>query len=97
MAPPRVVAVALLELPEGVDEAGIHEILEPLPLLVGEALLTLVRSRIGQIQLGVRDIQIAAEDDGLATLQLHAVREEGRIPRLMAQGTRLRSSLAFGV
>ena len=39
MAPPGIVAVALGEDAEGVDEAGIDEILEALALLVGEAFL----------------------------------------------------------
>src|SRR5215469_3268125 len=39
LAPPRVVPVALLEQPEGVDEACIQDVLKTPPLLVGETLL----------------------------------------------------------
>ncbi len=39
MAPPGIVAVALREDAEGVDEAGVHEILEAFALLVGETFL----------------------------------------------------------
>ena len=40
---------------------------------------------IGEIELGVRDIQVAAEDHGLLLLELLAVGEEGRIPVLVPQ------------
>src|SRR6202044_39497 len=85
IAPPRVVPVALLEQAEGIDEAGFDEILETLALLVREALLAPIGLRIRQIVLGVRDVQIAAENDGLLALELAAIGEESRVPVLVAQ------------
>ena len=77
--------VALGEDSEGVDETGIDEVLEALALLVGEALLAAVGLGVGEIQLGMRDIQVAAEDHGLLLLQQLAVGKEGRVPVLVAQ------------
>src|SRR5690606_10707767 len=61
MAPPGVMAVALAEHAQGVDEAGIDEILEALALLEGEALFAAIRSGVGEIEFGMGDIEIAAE------------------------------------
>src|SRR6185437_9509774 len=80
LTPPGVVPVALLEQAEGVDEARIEEVLKALALLVGEALAAAVGLGIGEIELGVRHIQVAAENDRLAPFELAAVGEEGRIP-----------------
>ena len=56
VAPPRVVAVTLLEQAEGIDEAGVDEVLEALALLVRKALLAPIGLRIRQIVLGMRDV-----------------------------------------
>src|SRR5271170_2858871 len=95
IAPPGVVTVALLEQAEGIDEAGVDEVLESLALLVGEALLAAIGLRIRQIELGVRDVQIAAKNDRLVALEPPAVVEERRVPVLVAQ---LQSAeIVFGV
>ena len=73
-------AVALREHPEGVDESGIDEILKSAALLVRESLLAAVRLGIGQIELGVGDVEVAAEYDRLAPLELAAIGEDMRQP-----------------
>src|SRR5216684_1747175 len=85
MAPPRVVPVTLGEQPEGVDEPRIHEILESLTFFIREALLAAIRFGVGQIELGMRHIEVAAKNDRLGLLQLLAIGEESRIPVLEAQ------------
>src|ERR1700678_2807746 len=80
MAPPRVVPIALREHAERIDEARVHEILESGALLVRESLLAAIGLGIGQVELGVRHIQIAAENDRLLLFQLLAIGEKGRIP-----------------
>src|SRR6202044_285542 len=86
MAPPGIVAIALGEQAEGVDEAGVDKSLESRALLVGESLLAAIGFRIRQIKLGVRDIQVAAKYDRLGLLQLFAIGEKRRIPMLVPQG-----------
>src|ERR1700685_2650204 len=85
MDPPRVVAVALREHAERVDEGGVDKSLEPRAFLVGDSLLAAIRLRIREVKLGVRDIQVAAKYDGLGFFQLFAIREKSRIPMLVAQ------------
>ena len=50
LAPPRVVAVALGEQPEGVDEARVEERLETGALFGGEAL-------VPDVGLGIREVE----------------------------------------
>ena len=78
-------AVALREQAEGVDEAGVDEVLEALALLVRETLLAAVGLGIREVELGVRDVEVAAEDHRLLLLELLAVGEEGRVPVLVPQ------------
>src|SRR5580693_7546580 len=85
MAPPRVVAVALGEQAECVDEAGVDKSLKSRAFLIGESLLAAVRLRIRKVELGVRDIQVAAKYNGLGFFQLFAIREKSRIPMLVPQ------------
>ena len=47
MAPPRVVAVALFEFPEGVDESGVDESLESRAFLVRKALFAAIWFWVG--------------------------------------------------
>ena len=47
MAPPGVVAVALLEYAERVDETSIQEMLEALAFFVGEAFFADIRFWVG--------------------------------------------------
>src|SRR5271155_556425 len=86
MAPPRIVAIALGEQAECIDETSVDKSLKSRALLIGESFLAAIRFRIRKIQLGVRDIQIAAKYDGLGFFQLFAIREERRIPMLVPQG-----------
>src|SRR3984893_2917627 len=85
MTPPRVVPVTLGEQPKGVDEACLHEILESLALFVGETLLAAIRLGVGQIELGMRHIEVAAKNDRLGLFELLAIGEKGRIPVFVSQ------------
>src|SRR6185312_16346599 len=96
VAPPAVVAVALLEEAQGIDEACIDVALKARPLLVGEALLAAVGFGIGQIELGVRPIEVAAEDHGLFLLELPHVAQERGIPVLVPQGEAAEVVLGIG-
>src|SRR6266403_2949407 len=95
MAPPRIVSVTLREEPEGVDETGIHQILESPAFFVRETLLAAIRLGVGQIELGMRHIEVAAENDRLGLLQLRAIGEEGGIPMLESQ--RQTAEIVLGV
>src|SRR5579872_982594 len=53
-APPGVVAVALREQPESIDETRFEHVLETLALLQREALLALVGFGIGEVEFGMR-------------------------------------------
>ena len=75
-------AVALGEETEGIDEAGVDERLEFRALFVGEPGVLAVGLRVGQIQFGVRDIEIATDNDRLFLLQLFEVSAEGGFPLL---------------
>ena len=77
-------AVALLEQAEGIDEPGIDEVLKAAAFLGRESFLASIGLRIGQIELGMRDVQIAAENDRLLALQPSAVVQESRVPMLVA-------------
>jgi hypothetical protein len=65
---------------EGVDEARVEDAGEALALVAGEARRAAVGLRTGDVDLFVSDVQIAAEDDRLARLQIFEVREEGDVP-----------------
>src|SRR5690242_3846041 len=80
VTPPAVVAVTLLEEAQRIDEAGIDEVLESLPLLIGKAFLAPVGFGIGEIELRMRDVEIAAESHGLFLLELLHVGEKRRVP-----------------
>ena len=81
-APPSVVSPTLLEFPERVQEAGVHEGTEALTLLDGEAVVADVGLGIGEVQFGVRDVEVAAEDHRLFLFQLLEVGEEIPVPLL---------------
>ena len=85
VGPPGVVAGLLVEHPEAVYEAGVQEVLEALALLVGEAGLALVGLGVGEVDLLVGNIQVAADRDGLLLLQGLQVVEEGLVPLLVAE------------
>src|SRR5580692_1151188 len=95
MAPPRIVAIALGEQAERIDETGIDECLKSGPLLIRETLLAAIGLWIREIKLGVRDIQVAAKYDRLGLFQLFAIREKSRIPLLVAQ--REPAQVIFGI
>src|SRR3981081_3553627 len=76
--PPGVLVGLLVEAPENVDKAQLAEHPgEPGALLRQEAGVLLVRPPVPQVDLLVRDIPVAAQDDLAAALpQLHQVLEE---------------------
>lgn len=87
VAPPAVVAIALLKHPQRVGKAAGDEAIKPAAFLFGEALFAAIGLGVGQVVLGVGDIQVAAEDHRLgvavfAGFELLAIRQKGRIPGL---------------
>src|SRR5581483_4758306 len=96
VAPPGVMAVALPEQAEGIDEARIQKVLEAAALLLGEALAAAVGFRVRQIELGVGNIEVAAENHRLGLLEPPAVRQERRIPVLVTQAQAAQIILGVG-
>src|SRR5690606_13695551 len=70
LVPPGVVTGALLEEAKRIDEARIEEVLKSFALFVREPLLASIRFRVRKIELGVRDVEIAAEDHRLLLFEL---------------------------
>src|SRR5690606_36599188 len=85
LAPPRVVTVPLLEETERIDETRVEEVLKAFPLFLGKAFSAAVRLWIREIELRMRDVEIAAEDDRLLLLEPLAIGQERRIPVFVAQ------------
>ena len=69
--------------------------LEAGALFEGKAFFALVGLGIGEIKLGVGNVEIAAENDGLGEFEELAVLEEGRVPVVAAQGDA--AEVFFGV
>lgn len=101
MRPPGVETVALVEEAEGVDEAGVDEVLETLALFIGEAAFADVGLGPGEVVGSVGHVEVAAEHYRLgraaefAGLEALAVLEKGRIPVVVAQ--RDAREVIFGV
>ena len=71
VAPPGVGSRHIrVQMPEGIRKAGIQELAEALPFLVGEAGAATVGGRIFQVDLIVCYIQITADDDRFLAVQL---------------------------
>ncbi len=89
-------AVALREHAEGIDESGVDERLESGTLLVGESLFAAIRLRIRKVELGVRHIEVAAENDRLGLFELLAIGKKRWIPMLEAQRDAAQVVLGIG-
>src|SRR6266436_5112240 len=87
-APPCVMAAARLKFAEGVNEAGFDKGAEASSFLGRESVIAFVRLGVGEVQLGVRDVEIAAEDDGLFALQHLEVSQERAVPLLPVREAR---------
>lgn len=81
-APPGVVAGAFFEFAEGVDESGAQVGVEAGAFLGCEAVVVAVGGGVGEVQFGVGDVEVAAEDDGFGAAELEEVAEEGAVPLL---------------
>ena len=67
--------------PESVREAVLgKQLAEGLALLVGEARVAAIRRRIGEVDLGVRDVEVATDDDWLLLGEAGEVFTEIGIP-----------------
>src|SRR5438874_5393426 len=75
-APPGVMPATLLELPEGVEETRLHKPAETGPFFGRETVVLHVGLRIGQINFGVRHVEITAENHRLAALKLFEVTQK---------------------
>jgi len=74
------VAASGLEFPEGVDETRSNDPVEPRPFLVGEARVTSVGSRVGQVEFLVGNIEIPAEDHRFLFFQVTHEFQELHVP-----------------
>src|SRR3954470_7742969 len=84
--PPRVMAGLRVQAPEHIDEADlIEDMREPGALFGGEAGVLLVRAPVGEVDLLVRDVPVAAQDDFLL-----AAAKQLQVPRQMLEETQLR-------
>src|ERR1700741_581547 len=63
--PPCIMAAALLEFAESVNETGFHKRGKPGAFLYGETVVAHVGLGIGEVNLRVRHVQVAAENDWL--------------------------------
>src|ERR1043166_329108 len=81
-APPGVMTAARLEFAKGVKEAGLNEGAETGPLFGREPMVADVGFGIGEVELRMSDIQVAAENDRLGSLQLFQVTAEIAVPLL---------------
>lgn len=81
---PEGVGVLLLgvELAEAVGEARLQQLTKALPLLRGEAGILLVAFGVLQVDLLVRDVEVAAQHHGLLDVELAQVRAEVLVPGL---------------
>jgi hypothetical protein len=81
-APPSVMSAAFLEFAESIDESGFHERVEASAFFGCEAVIAHVRLGIGEVELGVRHIEITAEDDRLLAIELLEATQEIAVPLL---------------
>ena len=95
LAPPTVMTAALFEFAKSIQEAGFHERSETGALLHGEAVVLHVRFGMREIDLGVRHIQVTAENDGLSPFQFAEEAQENDVP-LLAIGQAAEVALGIG-
>src|SRR5271170_1242762 len=76
VTPPRIMPVALGEKPKRVDESRVDKSLEARAFLVGKALFAAIWFWVGKVQLGMRDVEIAAKYHRLGCFQLLAISQE---------------------
>ena len=82
VAPPGIDALQRrVEMPPRIHESGPQQLGHLLPLLVGEARVHAVRLRILQVNLLVRHVHVAADDDGLFLVQRQQIAAEIVLPR----------------
>ena len=75
-------AVAGFELAKRVDESGAHKVAEARAFLRSEPVIAEVGFGIRQVQFGVSDVEVAAEDDGFGLLELLELTQKGSVPTL---------------
>ena len=78
--PPGVMPAAALEFTKGVEEAGFQEGAKAGAFLGRETVVLQVGLRVGEINFGVRHVEVAAEDHRFAAFELLEVTEEVAVP-----------------
>ena len=79
--PPSVAVWCIgVEQAKAVNKSSLHNGVESGAFLIGEARVPAVALRVGQVDFLMSDIEIAAEDDRFALLQVGNVLEKGHIP-----------------
>ena len=69
-----------MEQAKAINKSSLHNGVESGAFLIGEARVPAVALRVGQVDFLMSDIEIAAEDDRFALLQVGNVFEKGHIP-----------------
>ena len=85
IAPPGVMARSFLEFTEGVHVTEREGFIEAVALLDREASIAQIALGVLQVDLLMRDIEIATEDDRLGLFQLLQVRAERGVPDFRAE------------
>ena len=80
--PPRVMLRTLLEFTKGVEKPSSDKGIEPGAFLGRETVVLHVGLGIREINFRVRDVEVAAENDGLFLLQLFKELQEILVPLL---------------
>lgn len=81
---------------KGVDEICGDEICDALALFGGEARAVVIGLGTGEIDLGVRSVEISADDDRLLSFEKLEIGKKGRIPEVLAKWQAREVGFAIG-
>ena len=81
-------------MPKGIDQARVDKVLEANPFFAGKSMLPDVRPGVGEIESGVRHVEIPAAHHGFVLLELLELGQQAAIP-ILAVGKA--TQIAFGV
>lgn len=85
MRPPSVALEGRIEIAKGVDETGAEEVFNSLALFFSEASVVGVVVGASEVEWGVCDVEIAANDDGFGEFEGFQVAKKSWVPDLFAE------------
>ena len=85
MRPPGVTLEGRVEVAESVDETSAEEIFNSLTFFVGEAGVVSVVIGASKVEWGVRDIEIAADNNWFGEFESFEMAEKCWVPDLLAE------------